>query len=378
MLSAPMAVVIFFAISGFYMDLVLRTKYEASRAGTFLFWSNRLLRLFPAYWTVLVATVAVYGTLVAIGAPPLAATFKANFPWLGTHALATLSPWSLLFLGFSNIAILFQDVTLFQTVTANGSLHFTTSSIAASNLPAEKFLLVPQAWSISLELMFYALAPWLLRRRSTVLVALVAGSLVLRLLLDTVGLRHDPWSYRFFPTELAAFGAGALAHRLSERTRGGSAPRWLGAIGLAAAALLIIFNGGVENLLHRARLAGAVLQGSTLAHGLAFGAVVASMPFVFELSKRSRMDALLGDLSYPLYLVHLAVIQVGMITAQVYAAHLEWLARRGTPYLALIALAVSFGIVFAVERPVDQRRQRRVWKADSEAVGVTELAKAAT
>lgn len=377
MLSPQMAVVIFFAISGFYMDLVLRTKYEATPRGTRLFWTNRLLRLFPTYWTILITTSLIYGGLAAFGSAPVAATFRANFPWLQGQALGSLEPLTLLFLVLVNVMILFQDVTLFLLIGAGGSLNFTHGMSGVGSLPAEKFLLVPQAWSLSLELMFYALAPWLLRRSGGLLVAVVVASLLLRAGLDSFGLQHDPWSYRFFPTELAAFGAGALAHRAAEQFRGRPPWRARTRVLQTAAALLIVFNGRVDSAFERL-LGGSPLHGSTIAHGLAFGAVVASMPFVFEITSRSRLDAFLGDLSYPLYLVHLAVLQVGGILAQVYARQIGWLDQAGTPYLTLLAVAVSLGLVLAVDRPIDARRQRRVKASSARSVrqGAVEAAEA--
>ena len=59
------------------------------------------------------------------------------------------------------------------------------------------------------------------------------------------------------------------------------------------------------------------------------------MPPIFELTKNNRIDVFLGDLSYPLYLVHLMVIQILLIYAQVYGGLLRDLVRVGTPYVAL-------------------------------------------
>src|SRR5262245_48480055 len=57
-LSGGLAVQAFFIISGFYMALVLNGKYK----DVGLFYSNRLLRLFPTYFVMVALTiVAVYG-----------------------------------------------------------------------------------------------------------------------------------------------------------------------------------------------------------------------------------------------------------------------------------------------------------------------------
>ncbi|MFZ6693376.1 hypothetical protein [Undibacterium sp. SXout20W] len=74
-------------------------------------------------------------------------------------------------------------------------------------------LLVPQAWTLGVELSFYLIAPFILREKRTMLM-LLALSLCVRVYLLYIGLgEHDPWTYRFFPTELAFFLLGALSHQ---------------------------------------------------------------------------------------------------------------------------------------------------------------------
>ena len=53
------AVKAFYIISGFYMSLILNEKYVGQRNSYRLFLSNRLLRLFPIYWTILLLTLLV-------------------------------------------------------------------------------------------------------------------------------------------------------------------------------------------------------------------------------------------------------------------------------------------------------------------------------
>ena len=53
------AVEIFFIISGFYMALILNTKYVGVNS-YYLFITNRFLRIFPTYWLVLLLTTFCY------------------------------------------------------------------------------------------------------------------------------------------------------------------------------------------------------------------------------------------------------------------------------------------------------------------------------
>src|SRR5207244_9586528 len=130
-----LAVQTFFIISGFYMALILNTKYTGP-GSYWLFLSNRFLRLFPAYWCVLAATfltVLVLGWSTSQG--PLSAY---------RHPL---SPFAFLFLATTNIFILGQDVVMFLGVTPDGTLYPTWNYWATTPL-LHTFLLVPQAWSL--------------------------------------------------------------------------------------------------------------------------------------------------------------------------------------------------------------------------------------
>src|SRR4051794_14358576 len=55
----PDAVQAFYAISGFYMALVLDTKYGTSLKAVRLFWQNRYLRLAPTYWIVFAGSLVL-------------------------------------------------------------------------------------------------------------------------------------------------------------------------------------------------------------------------------------------------------------------------------------------------------------------------------
>src|ERR1700722_2221241 len=60
LLDAGLAVKTFFMISGFYMTLILTSKYHAERGGYWLFISNRFLRIYPSYLVVLAVSGLMY------------------------------------------------------------------------------------------------------------------------------------------------------------------------------------------------------------------------------------------------------------------------------------------------------------------------------
>ncbi len=195
------AVQCFYAVSGFYMALVLNEKYRPQSSSYFLFISNRFARLFPAYAAVLCLTLI----FAAVSSPELPFVSR----W---HSLPALDWWSAAFLIGSQILMWGQDLYFYLTLKA-GALTFWPDFHTAPE-PIIPLLVIPQGWTLGLEFSFYLIAPFIVRRSAAAIVSVLAASLALRLLLQLAGYSGDPWSYRFFPSELAVFLLGALGYRV--------------------------------------------------------------------------------------------------------------------------------------------------------------------
>src|SRR6185295_18219283 len=112
------------------------------------FYSNRILRLFPTYLVMMaVAAVALWGLNASATSTPQ------------IFAAAFANPATAIVMGFENLFMVGQELLFWFTIAPDGSLVFD----ATGALPNEtttlgwQALLVPQAWSMSMELMFYAL-----------------------------------------------------------------------------------------------------------------------------------------------------------------------------------------------------------------------------
>src|SRR5687767_8568339 len=149
------AVEAFYVISGFYMFLILSEKYTSYR----VFIVNRLLRLFPVYFAILLLTGAIGAWLAVAGKPQLT-------PGLGLWLEYgnRLSPGALLYFGLANLTILGQDWVYFLGYDFASQSFYWTSDFSKVTPVLPYFTLVPQAWTLSLEIMFYVAAPFLLRR----------------------------------------------------------------------------------------------------------------------------------------------------------------------------------------------------------------------
>jgi peptidoglycan/LPS O-acetylase OafA/YrhL len=269
------AVQSFFMISGFHMALVLNEKYVPPQSTYALFLGNRALRLFPAYLLVLFLTLAAFVT--GLWTP------AGNFGFATASGHALLPPLTWLVIGLSNLLILGQDLFMFLGISpGDGHLQFTAHYKTASPAPWQ-FLLIPQAWSVSIELMFYAVAPFLVRRRPNIILAIMLASLGVRILMYAkFHLYRDPWSDRFFPSEIFFFMAGALGYRAYLKTSDcGNAHRPL----LWALWMLVILT-----LLFITRL------GDLWAGLVVYPLIAVSIPLLFTLTRGFRLDRMIGEL----------------------------------------------------------------------------------
>ena len=328
-----LAVQMFYVISGFYMALVLHRRYTGP--GHYRrFITNRFLRLYPSY-----AVVALF-TLVACGAASwlLGSEVRPFGEWAEWGG--ALASESLLALVGANLTLLGQDAIMFLAIDPVSGGLYLTPDFAAQDLPAYRFLLVPQAWTLGVELLFYLVAPFVVTRKVSRVAALLVAGLALRWLVrDALGLRDDPWSYRFFPIELPLFLWGSLAFKAYAALEArGLLRRDLGCAALAFVLSAVLFYAGLPGAWRSEALGLPMLC-------IALGP---ALPFLFHLTRDWRRDRWIGELSYPVYVAHWIVAML-LRSAGVGDASLG---------LAVCALSVAFAILLRrlVEEPVERRR----------------------
>lgn len=318
------AVQIFYMISGFLISHVL--NLTVAYRNPLRFYASRGLRLYPVYYVVLVLTfvaslVANPGIFQMLRDIPVAAT---------------------LLLSFGNLFLLGQDWVMFAAIE-HGSLVATTNYALSEHL-LYKGLLVPQAWTLGLELSFYIIAPFVLRQWPRML-ALTVASLTIKVYLVLNGLGfHDPWTYRFFPAELVLFMLGAMSQRFLLpfwQSRCGKGER----LSDAATAFLAVF----------CILYFIIPLGEEFKASLLIVVFVLLLPLTFIYQNKTRIDSRLGELSYPIYIGHILVIWT-----------VTWMARRlqFSDVFVITAVSVAGVIIFAmalnrfVAHPVESIRQR--------------------
>jgi peptidoglycan/LPS O-acetylase OafA/YrhL len=332
------AVEMFYTISGFYMALILTQKYTGPGSyRTFI--KSRLFRIYPAYAIVGLATCAA-GALVYSFSGKLIPLFQS---WSEFSPHFSLGTWT--YLVITNVILLGQDTGMFFWVRPeSGTLALIGSHY---NLPmAQSFMVIPQAWTIGTELWFYLLAPFLLRQPRRI-VLFCAGAIIFRLIMiHLLSLGAPPWSYCFFPIELPFFLFGALAFKAYVALEDQRFPVWQ--IGRVA------FLGMLALILTFYKLPWQWLPDTELifrAHAIVFIFPVA-LPFIFAYTRKNKVDRLIGELSYPIYLTHWIVIDLLRL------ANTPWVERNLGELSCLFTIVVSVIVWYFIDRPIDAWRQK--------------------
>ncbi len=210
------AVECFFIISGFYMALILNEKYVGP-GSTWMFYSNRFLKLYPVYWLVLLLMVVIAAS--SAGCYGAKGSFCLQ-SWL-KHGVQ-LSLFQKTYLIAANLLLFGQDAAYLVKFNFANGLFSLTTDCWADKWPVPTFLLIPPAWTLGTELLFYCVAPIIVRQKPARLLALVALSLSLRVVFVRAGY-YNTWDYRFFPLQLAFFCAGGYAYTIYRELEGLSA-----------------------------------------------------------------------------------------------------------------------------------------------------------
>lgn len=294
----------FFTLSGYLMSKAIVEIYGVERRGVGRYLLNRFLRIFPPFWVALLFAVAVAKAypLAAQAVHPYFTLPGSPGGWLGNIGIAGM-------------------VSLFGV--------------------RPDHLIIPPAWSLVVEWVYYLLLPLLLWNRN------------IRLFFVTLA-----FGYPFFApgvTETLYFSplAGGLPFLLgmlmylAHRRRAWPAPR---AAIIPAVAVLVFFA------VPSSAAFAVPLQGR-LYIGLICNAVIIHTLSYIDRRKVSprlrRIDTLLGDLSYPVFLVHVAA---GVLVA----AWGGFGPRSFALYFAslLPVQAVAFALYLIIEIPVNRLRDR--------------------
>lgn len=324
-IQGQLAVEVFFMISGFYMALILSEKYTNNK--TFII--NRFLKIFPTYWIVLILCL-IYQLINLF--------FHSNPQDIFGVFQYHLQPISFILLLIPNLFIFGLDWTLFFGLNPQTGLLFFTPNFRLFKPELYNFTLIPQAWTLSLELVFYLLAPFLNKLKTKYLLLIMSLSLGLRFFLYSRGLNHDPWNYRFFPTELLFFLAGILMYRIYRYAKAKPYQKLSIYSFIFYLSFLVFYQ-----FLPYERTKQIIL--------FIFSFVF--IPFIFNLFKNNKIDRFIGELSFPVYISHFLIIDT--------LTHFTTLNHQYLGLVtAIISIIFSIFLIKLIIHPIDSFRQSRL------------------
>lgn len=352
LVEGQVAVQAFYMISGFYMALILNKKYPSGIKGYYLFLSNRFLKIFPTYWFVLFVTIVV-----------LFVAHKLNHaPWhFGVYIeygdILAIETW--LAILFANLFIIGQDILLFTKLNTSGALLF--SDQLWQNIPhVFDFIAIPQAWSVSCELMFYLIAPFTIRKPILVF-AITLASFILRYLFIMKGMSTDPWTYRFFPFELQFFYMGAISFFFYERFIAPLTAKQsiLSFLFLSITTAFTFTYTFLPNNMYVLPSKFLVFNNSFFVFPFKFWIYMTlllfAVPNMFGLTQNNKWDKHLGDLSYPMYISHMFFIFL-LEAFQI----IDKTNPLRTLSICLATTVFSYFLNAAIIIPIESLRQERI------------------
>jgi peptidoglycan/LPS O-acetylase OafA/YrhL len=299
--NAGYAVMFFYVISGYLITYTLKWNYKLDFAGMAAFYRNRFIRIFSLYWPLVVLTFVLIGGVWA--------RFLAADIWDKLTGIFLIGmDWRVAFASYPSI----------HYDAAIGGLH--------------------QAWTLGAELTFYLIAPLLMRSWKLGAALLVTSFGLRAYFVFTLGTDlSDTWTYHFVGTTFGFFMLGHLTC-LFERYL---AEPFIG-LALVLVSFLVMGLGGSYASYDTLRLWGSAIL-FTLA-----------LPGLFEATKNIRWMNLVGDLSYPVYLVHTGVMILLGPTIIRYALPIDLMGPRAAGYLSVaVFLLVTTGAALAVHRLVE-------------------------
>ncbi|TCL06816.1 acyltransferase family protein [Sodalis ligni] len=281
-----MAVVSFYIISGYVITKLINSHYEGRNNITY-FYADRALRLFPQFLFYLVITIISH----------------------------------LYFDGLEKINI---------TRIFINAIMIPLNLFAVYN---NEFIIVPQSWSLGLEMQFYILIPMIIllsRQKQISILSLVIFSIAYTGFINT-----DYWGYRMIPGTIFIFLLGSMLAEYEQNKKFLWTIYGLCLPAFVAAIIITHFSHefNFEILL-----------------GILIGLPTTSM--LFKLKIKNKLDILLGNMSYGVYLNHLFFFYT---YNKLGVPVLQW---NGVLLIIASSLTLSILTYYIIEKPVYNTRHK--------------------
>ena len=332
MINGGYAVEIFFMISGFYMAMILTEKYGNTTIGIKTFAINRFMRLYPIYIVIFVMTLMWFMIckFMTHGGTPDRDILKLDdvLPW-----------WQSAIIWLPNFSLIGIDLPSLFHWSPNTGFQFLKP------LPADDVngtiwvgytVWVGQAWSVGSEIWFYLLSPLIVFGTVKRIVGFASASLMISILCYYKNLT----THFFWPSLLIFFIIGITIYKVSKKY---DIYHFLPNSNLIKAG--ISFTPLIW-------LIGFPSAGYPLPKMFLYIVAAFSIPILFSITKSSKIDRFIGNLSYSTYLNHLLI---GSILS-VLIKRMPCLQGMSVMLNIISSIALAVVLEFLVEQPVEKFR----------------------
>jgi peptidoglycan/LPS O-acetylase OafA/YrhL len=297
----------FYIMSGYLMTYGLNRNYGFSSSGSKNFWANRLLRIVPIYYLVFFLTV------------PLILSYPGR---IGKFHDA---------LGYS-----LRPIDIIGNLTL---VPFTFYDM--------KFRVVPPSWSVGVEIACYIVLWLFIARSKRNAIITAAASFAFAVVTAILGLSFT-WRYQSVPASLLPFALGSLVYFYYDKIKNFVEPRKKVVTAVLLAFLLLNPFPGLTPSIYRYEIGFYLNVLAVTGLVAVISMTKIKSPFL------QKVDRLLGDLTYPMFLLQWAV-------AFVVYLKVPGLTPRGYPIFLIsfpLIILVALLIVYLVDRPLQHVRDR--------------------
>ena len=207
---------------------------------------------------------------------------------------------------------------------------------------AYRFLIAPPIWSLGVEIVFYAMAPFLARLSIRGLLLAMAVFCAMHLAIQFSMRDVLGWFHLIAPYNLCYFVVGMLAHRLWPSMRRRLHPKFV----LSLAALPIIVWATFQ------------ITSTKETSPVIWLLFAATIPALFDLTRDWTLDAKLGAYSYPVYLVHF-----------LFCSAMVPMGNFGGIIAFLLSVALSWILLKTIDEPIERSRQERAQRSKVQTPG---------
>lgn len=218
-------------------------------------------------------------------------------------------------------------------------------------------LVIGQAWSLGVELTFIVLAPFLMRNRTLFWLAVLVSSWIAYHYI----LQGRP---QYGVSTSIYFLLGAIGYKFYRRylkeMKSSPLRAFIGYYYVAWIGLMLFYYDWLTTRF-----------GDVPVYFASMGFVVLTVPFIATFTKGLKLDFVIGQLSYPIYLGHFTIFAI--------VARLQL--RPHFTYVVLLCFLWALGCYLLIDRPLADYRRRKIaapapLPRHAEAVGCPEFERA--